>query len=271
MDDGEVDISDHVLFSNPDMIREFHEPVDGFLDDDDFLKNMRTCTHTHTCNPPGPDTAAHTHTCYHTHTQVFATEGNDESNEKQYSISKSRRPSGNREAVRKYREKKKAQTAYLEEEVEKLRVVNQQLLRRLQGQGLLESEVLRLRTLLLDLRGKIDTELGVYPLQKPCADTGFKEGDCSIQSISAGDSLRCEMDVPCLHPHTGLSSLAGVGGNPEMVTWERDCEALVTDCRGNVNGDMARALASAEAHLDCQIPDSMDMVGSLVSSASQAD
>ncbi|VVA33393.1 PREDICTED: basic leucine zipper [Prunus dulcis] len=48
MDDGVVEISDHA--------------VDTFVDE--FLKNTRTCSQTHTCNPPGPD-AAHTYLLPH--------------------------------------------------------------------------------------------------------------------------------------------------------------------------------------------------------------
>ncbi|KAF0890100.1 hypothetical protein E2562_037670 [Oryza meyeriana var. granulata] len=54
---------------------------------------------------------------------------------------KAHKPLGNREAVRKYRQKKKAHTAQLEEEVNKLRAINQQLVKRLQGQAALEAEV----------------------------------------------------------------------------------------------------------------------------------
>ncbi|KAL2523354.1 Basic-leucine zipper transcription factor [Forsythia ovata] len=46
--------------------------------------------------------------------------------------------------------------AYLEEEVKKLRFVNQQLIKKLQRQAILETEILRLMGLLLDLRGKVD-------------------------------------------------------------------------------------------------------------------
>ncbi|CBI28617.3 unnamed protein product, partial [Vitis vinifera] len=215
-----VELSDHVLLSNPNSSSNFQgsTPIDSFLDD--FLKNTRTCTHTHTCNPPGPD-AAHTHTCYHTHTQVFASEEDEVPNNKEHLISKVRRPSGNREAVRKYREKKKAHTAYLEEEVKKLRLLNQQLVKKLQGQAVLEAEVLRLRSLLLDLRGKIDNELGVFPFQKQCNTTlSFKEGDCGLQSASGAIDPRCEMDLPCFHPHPA-----------------------VVDCRGNIND-----MVSAEGH-----------------------
>nr|KAJ0211451.1 hypothetical protein LSAT_V11C400168620 [Lactuca sativa] len=74
--------------------------------------------------------------------------------------------SGNRVAVRKYREKKKAQNAYLEEEVKKLRVANRGLIRKLQIQAALEAEAVRLRRLLLNLKAQIGYELSVSPFYK---------------------------------------------------------------------------------------------------------
>ncbi|XXG44392.1 hypothetical protein AAC387_Pa01g4212 [Persea americana] len=250
MDDGEVESSDHVSLSNPDISTDFHEsaPVETFIDE--FLKNARTCTHTHTCNPPGPD-AAHTHTCYHTHTQVISNSEDDhEQNEKQHSVTKSKKPSGNREAVRKYREKKKAHTAYLEEEVRKLRLLNQQILRKLQGQALLEAEVLRLRTLLLDLRGKIDAELGVSPFQKQCNLTSFKGANCNLRSFDASVDLQCEADVPCLLPNIGAPSLTGIDRNAKVFAWEGHCEPAIVDCHPNSNGAMGQDVATAEARVN---------------------
>ncbi|KAM7267271.1 hypothetical protein ACFE04_009437 [Oxalis oulophora] len=181
--------------------------ADSFLDD--FLKNTRTCTHTHTCNPPGPD-FAHTHTCYHTHTQVIESQENDNSCRKDNSSVKPRtRPLGNREAVRKYRQKKKVQTAYLEEEARKLRLINQQLIRKLQGQLILEAEVLRLKSLLANLRGKIDTEIGIFPFQKQC---------------NTANGLECQI-LPCFQDHTGLSSQDCVGGSQKIV----DCRVRTHD------------------------------------------
>ncbi|GAB4831785.1 hypothetical protein Ancab_005797 [Ancistrocladus abbreviatus] len=164
MDDGEIELSDQTFLSNSSIKIQGSASVDSFLDE--FLKNTRTCTHTHTCNPPGPDAAAHTHTCNHTHTLVFSSDGLQ--HDKNQPVQKPRRPLGNREAVRKYRERKKAHAAYLEEEVKKLRLLNQQLVRKVQGQAILEAEILRLRSLLLDIRGKIDNELGALPFQKLC-------------------------------------------------------------------------------------------------------
>lgn len=115
-----------------------------------------------------------------------------------------RRAYGNREAVRKYREKKKAHTAYLEEEVRKLRAVNEQMVKKVERQVVLEAEVMRLRGLLLKLRDKIiDSEPGTgsgFPFQKHCnSATLFKQGDCAgVQSSGKGRGkmrLHCETDL----------------------------------------------------------------------------
>lgn len=260
MDDGEVELSDHALLLNQEFSGNFHNSasVDSFLDE--FLKNTKTCTHTHTCNPPGPD-AAHTHTCYHTHTQVIASEEDNHSNSKENSVSKPRRSSGNREAVRKYREKKKAHTAYLEEEVKKLRTLNQQLVRKLQGQAILEAEFLRLRSLLADFRGKIDDELGVFPYQKQCNGVAIlKEGDCGLQSNGEAVGLGCQAELPCFHPQAGSSSHAGTDGSEKMLSSrEGNCQPAVIDCQANTYD-----VVSAEGR-------TLDAVEALVSPSSQAE
>ncbi|ERN12133.1 hypothetical protein AMTRI_Chr01g109590 [Amborella trichopoda] len=271
MDDGEVELSsEHVFLCNSD-----DYPMESMLDalmSKSKKKNMseknritkdssaRTCTHTHTCNPPGPD-STHTHTCYHTHTTQLFSPNEEPSN----SPSKPNKTSGNREAVRKYREKKKAHTAYLEEEVKKLRALNQQLLRTLQGQAMLEAEVVRLRTILMDLRGKIDGELGVSPFQRASTicGSGFKEGNCSLGSIHGVGEVGlnlvgCGDDVPpCLHPQGKVME---------------NCEPPIISCQ-LANSDIAsRAFSSAETQLDSLIPaNEMGISGSLVASISQAE
>lgn len=193
MDDGELDLSSQLLLPNPEMSNYFEE----------YMKNTRTCcTHTHTCNPPRPAATSHTHTCHHTHTQVFAsTDETDLADEPNSSPKKTRRSLGNREAVRKYREKKKAHTAFLEEEVKKLRLMNQQLLKRLQGQAALEAEVVRLRSLLLDFKTKIDSEIGNFPFQKQC-----EIGDLKCYGTAASG-------------------------------WEESCGPVVVDCQTSQKGD----------------------------------
>ncbi|XP_027342530.1 basic leucine zipper 24-like isoform X2 [Abrus precatorius] len=196
-------------------------------------RSTRTCTHTHTCNPPGPD-AAHIHTCCHTHTQVFS----PEDDERDHINSKPKGPSGNREAVRKYREKKKAHTAYLEEEVKKLRLVNQQLVRKLQGHALLEAELSKLRSILAHLKEKIDTEVGAFPFRKHSDSSYiFKEGDTGLLSSAWTIGHQCKNNSPCFHPHAGsLSSQLNICAyEKSMIPWEGHCQAEILDCHVDAN------------------------------------
>jgi hypothetical protein len=203
MDDG-VDLPSQFFFSHQEMPGTF----------DDLLSSSSsaaTCSHTHTCNPPGPSAAMHTHTCLHTHTQVFDAGSDDDNDAARDDPARPRRPLGNREAVRKYREKKKAHAAFLEEEVKKLRAANQQLLRRLQGHATLEAEVVRLRSLLFDVRAKIDAEVGAFPFQKQC----------------------CVGSVVCTDP-----TLCFNGSSDEVAgVWEESSGMAAADCRFDEDGD----------------------------------
>ncbi|KAK4747735.1 hypothetical protein SAY87_014321 [Trapa incisa] len=192
MEGGEVDFSNQG-FSSSDL--------DGFLDE--ILKDTPACTHTHTCNPPGPD-SSHTHTCFHMHTKVVPAQS--ESEESTENKNPKKRPSGNREAVRKYREKKKAHAASLEDEVNKLRAMNQQLLKRLQGQAVLEAEIARLKCLLVDIRGRIEGEIGSFPYQK----TGSLNLGSSNLVISPCSNIQCRAQSICL----GLNGMV-YGGSCE--------------------------------------------------------
>eukprot|EP00249_Psilotum_nudum_P008138 c21066_g1_i1 orf=235-1062(+) len=217
MEDTENDFCGHELLAESSLGAEISGSLSMESFFDEILKSTHACTHTHTCNPPGPDNT-HTHTCFHTHTHLFAATEGEKSSEKSdnrtepsSSSSKKQRPLGNREAVRKYREKKKAHTAHLEEEVNQLRALNQQLVRRLQGHAALEAEILRLRSLLAEFKGRIEAELGSNRYQKCCLGRavtvpkdkeGFSEplpGGYSLNSVN----LPCDADVPCLHSSFG--------------------------------------------------------------------
>ncbi|XP_054790392.1 basic leucine zipper 24-like [Prosopis cineraria] len=257
MDDGDIELSDSFFLSNPESSSNVQSPT-SMNKINEFLRNTRTCTHTHTCNPPGPD-AAHTHTCYHTHTQVIASE-DDHTDGKEHTNSKRKRPSGNREAVRKYREKKKAQTAHLEEEVKKLRLQNQQLVKKLQGHALLEAEVLRLRSILVDLKGKIDNELGVFPYKKQCNNSSsiFKDGQTNMLPTGHATGLQCETNFQCFDHRAGLPSQVDICGNENfMIPCEGNCQPLAVNCQANTNN-----MSNTEG----QVVDSLD---NLMSSASQ--
>jgi hypothetical protein len=106
-----------------------------------------------------------TPTCFHVHTKILPTspEGAETLELTPEKNTSKKRPSGNRAAVRKYREKKKAHTAYLEEEMVHSRALNQQLTKKLQNHAALEAEVARLRCLLIDIRGRIEGEIGDFP------------------------------------------------------------------------------------------------------------
>ncbi|KAL5220749.1 hypothetical protein ABZP36_025462 [Zizania latifolia] len=211
MDDGvHLPIPSHHLFSHPE--------------------NTTACTHSRTYNPPGPSVSMHTHACLHTHIQVIAS-GENNVEER---LRKTRKPLGNREAVRKYREKKKAHAAFLEEEVKKLRATNQQLLRRLQGHVSLEAEVVRLRSLLSDIRVKIDAEIGTFRFQK----------QCSFGSVT------CRDNSPCFNTNT------------EVVVREESSRPTIADCGIDESGIIFHELDIPE------MANSMEVVPSFVNSAS---
>lgn len=196
MEDDELDFTNQDVFPGIDMFDDVSSRFFTGSICDELLKDTHACTHIHTCNPPGPDNL-HTHTCFHSHTKLIsASEGGeslDESGQSSFSNSK-KRPLGNREAVRKYREKKKAHTASLERDILQLKTLNQKLMKKIQSQSLLEAEITRLRCLLADLRSRIDGELASCLYQKQ-PRTG-KHGDSGNINLV---SLSCNADVQCAH------------------------------------------------------------------------
>ncbi|KAF3547160.1 hypothetical protein DY000_02005397 [Brassica cretica] len=230
--------------------------MDSFFDE--LLRDSHACTHTHTCNPPGPENT-HTHTCLHVHTKILPAqaedkEATDDTSESSGNKSK-KRPLGNREAVRKYREKKKAKAASLEDEVMRLRAVNSQLMKRLQGQAALEAEVTRLKCLLVDIRGRIEGEIGAFPYQKPLAPNAhfsytmqpcnnmpcgvdnnlycFQDGNSGEGALMNGQGLNgCEFDqLQCLDGDQNLAGCSNGNGtfgvNASGVANKRKRETLI--------------------------------------------
>ncbi|KAI3852751.1 hypothetical protein MKW92_051155 [Papaver armeniacum] len=146
---------------------------------DSLFDYMLDDTHAHTCtntsnqsekdmlqNPVLPQSPNYIHfLAQNPHVEEkTTTEETDESVDK----TSKKRPHGNRESVRKYRERKKARQASIEDELIRMRIVNQQLLKRVQGLVALEQEVERFKCLLVEIRGRIKGELGSFPFQKPC-------------------------------------------------------------------------------------------------------
>ncbi|KAE8703157.1 Basic-leucine zipper transcription factor family protein isoform 1 [Hibiscus syriacus] len=192
MDDGELDFSNQEVFSGGNNTGDIPSScsMDSFFDQ--ILDDSHACTHTHTCNPPGPDNS-HTHTCFH---------GSREKKSK-------KRPLGNREAVRKYRQKLKERAASLEDEVVRLRTLNQQLLKRLHGQAALEAEVARLKCLLVDVRGRIEGEIGLFPYQKPT--TNVEPMNLPGAYVMNPCKVQCNDQMYCLHP--GVEAAAALDGH----------------------------------------------------------
>ncbi|XP_010530900.1 PREDICTED: basic leucine zipper 19 [Tarenaya hassleriana] len=234
MDDGELDFSNQEVFSNSNMddIQPSSCSMDTFFDE--LLRDSHACTHTHTCNPPGPE-STHTHTCFHVHTKILPAQSEEKvstDDTAEFSEKKNKkRPSGNREAVRKYREKKKARAASLEDEVIKLRANNQQLLKRLQGQAALEAEVARLKCLLVDIRGRIEGEIGAFPYQKPMS-TNFPSTNAPFSYMMNPCNLQCDDEAYCLHPGVGGNGGEGAPMNGQGLS---GCDFGQLQCLANQN------------------------------------
>ncbi|THU64649.1 hypothetical protein C4D60_Mb01t28690 [Musa balbisiana] len=203
MDDGDIDFSNPDVFSGPNAGDDLPGScsIDSFFEDIFNDGQQHTCTHTHTCNP-----LSHTHTCFHVHTKIVSAPPDEAAESMEKSSSTKKRSCGNREAVRKYRQKKKAHAASLEEEVAHLRAINQQLMKRLQGQAALEAEVARLRCLLVDMRGRIEGEIGSFPYQKPVKGSGDFVSNATEASMLGGAQVLnscgfcCDDQVYCVYP-----------------------------------------------------------------------
>ncbi|KAK4341242.1 hypothetical protein RND71_039743 [Anisodus tanguticus] len=251
MDDGELEFSNQEMLSSSNF-GEFPDSssMDSFFND--ILKDTHACTHTHTCNPPGRDNS-HTHTCYHVHTKIVPPLSEDKtaSDDTAESSGKKgkKRPLGNREAVRKYREKKKARAASLEDEVVRLRAINQQLMKRLQGQAVLEAEIARLKCLLVDIRGRIEGEIGSFPYQKPMTSGGVYQNLVNPNLLGAyvmnPCNLQCDDQVYCFHP-------GSEGKNSDGTTLNRQgfdtCEFETLQCLGNQTSELKESSGCALAN-----------------------
>ncbi|KAM0049248.1 putative transcription factor bZIP family [Helianthus debilis subsp. tardiflorus] len=237
MEDGELDFSNTEMFTDPNMGDiPSNDSLDSFFDD--IFKDSHACTHTHTCNPPGPD-SSHTHTCYHVHTKIVpAMSGDDDktpTDDTAESADKKgkKRPLGNREAVRKYREKKKARAASLEDEVVRLRALNQQLMKRIQSQDGLEAEVARLKCLLVDIRGRIEGEIGNFPYQKPLpANQNIGNGNLTGGYVMNPCNMQCGDQVYCLHPKVDGKNVENASIHDPVIN---GCEFESLQCMGNQN------------------------------------
>nr|GEU90986.1 basic leucine zipper 23-like [Tanacetum cinerariifolium] len=219
LDDGELDFSNHKMFlgSNVGGIQS-SESMNVLLDD--IFNDVHACIHTHKRNPPGFS--------YRVHNKILPTMSDDDkaptddtaesSDKKEKNYSK-----GNREAVKKYRERKKARAASLEDEVVRLRALNQQLMKKIQTHSGLEAEVGRLKYLLVDIRGRIDGELGSFPYQKqvPVNQSVINMRQTTpMQHDQHVDG--CDMDLECIGSQESmLNEVTECGAKDGLVTAKR--------------------------------------------------
>ncbi|GFS38702.1 Basic-leucine zipper (bZIP) transcription factor family protein [Actinidia rufa] len=224
MDDGEPD------FFNPEGLWGSNicsYSMDHLLNE--IPEDTHTCTHTHTCNPPGPD-STHTHTCVHVHTKIMSGPAEDkvscddtaESSEK-----KSRKcPLGNREAVRK-----------------------------LEGQAALEAEIARLKRLLVDIRGRIEGEIGSFPYQKPVRSGNMYQNLANTNLPGAYMTNPCNMQcdddqVYCLQPGVEEKSGEGALFNGQGFS---DCEFENLQCLGNQSAGLKECPSCGIGHVSSMV------------------
>ncbi|KAI3975859.1 hypothetical protein MKX01_030704 [Papaver californicum] len=221
MDDGELNFSNLVFLKN--MEHQFLSScaMDNFFDY--MLDDTHARTHTNTSNQPEHDISQSPelpHSPFFTQNprveEKTTTEDADESVHKKYK----KRPHANRESVRKHREKKKARQASVEDEVIKLRIINQQLLKRLQGLVALEQEVERFKCLLVEIRGRIKGELGSFPYPKPANGLGFiPQNMPQCTSVGAYDVSQCDRKYPGLDNDSGFEEFIDFGQPKCMVNY----------------------------------------------------
>ncbi|KAM0034854.1 putative transcription factor bZIP family [Helianthus debilis subsp. tardiflorus] len=119
-----------------------------------------------------------------------------------------KRPLGNREAVRKYREKKKARAASLENEVVRLRALNQQLMKRIQSQAGLEAE---------------------KPLP---ANQNIGNGNLTGGYVMNPCNMQCRDQAYCLHLEVDGKNVENASIHDPVIN---GCEFESLQCMGNQN------------------------------------
>lgn len=109
-----------------------------------------------------------------------------------------------------------AEYTLLEQEVVELKALNEALTLRVQGQAVLEDEITRLKSLLVEIRGKLDGEIGSFRYPEPTKKSG------------GGDNTNILID-PNREP--GASAM-----NPDNIQGENQLNCLNTNAGGE-NGD----------------------------------
>ncbi|XP_026459076.1 basic leucine zipper 23-like [Papaver somniferum] len=206
MDDEELDFTNQVL-KNMERHLLSSSAMDSFFDDTPADTHART--HTDTWNQPEQEHTSqnlelpHSPSYIHLGNKTFPVDRKTTTEEIDEFVDRTSKthPHGNRESVGKYRERKKALQVSMKDELIRLRIVNQQLLKRLQGLVALEQEAARFKCLLVEIRGRIKGELGSFPFQKPATGNGV------IHQNMLQSNLVGSYDVnQCDHQYAGLGN-----------------------------------------------------------------
>ena len=83
------------------------------------------------------------------------------------------------------------------------------LMKKLQGQAALEAEIARLKCLLVDIRGRIEGEIGSFPYQKTTTTTPNPVAGSYVMNPC---NLPCDDRVYCLHPDGRIGETAALNG-----------------------------------------------------------
>ncbi|KAI3830908.1 hypothetical protein MKW92_046926 [Papaver armeniacum] len=177
----------------------------------DILDHTHESDHTNTSNQPEQGTPQnldlpHSPNFINFGTKALPVEEKTTTEKTDESMTKKskNRPHGNRESVRKYRERKKARQASTEDELNRMRIVNQQLIKRMQG-----------LCLLVEIRGRIKGLLGSFPYKNPKNGIGVIPQNIPRPCTSVGVGS-CEVNQ-CDHQCTaGLDNNSGFKESLEL-------------------------------------------------------
>lgn len=119
-----------------------------------------------------------------------------------------------------------AEYTLLEQEVVELKGLNEALMLRVQGQAVLEDEITRLKSLLVEIRGKIDGEIGSFRYPEPTNKSGGGANSNILidpnrepgASAMNPDNMQGENQLNCLNTNAGGENGEGGIMNGEDLT-----------------------------------------------------
>ncbi|KMS98223.1 hypothetical protein BVRB_4g094850 [Beta vulgaris subsp. vulgaris] len=180
VDGSMLNFSNQEFFPSPNLGDVPNAESLGNILDDILQDHADGSNDTNTIQHPGQDLTNDTHDYLRLYAEMLSppteekSSDNDDSTqiEEQRANKRGRTDRGdNREAVRKYREKLKTREAALEDEIKELKTLNQQLLKKLEGEAAMQAEIYWLKSLLVDIRGRIEGETRSFRYGRPSSNT----------------------------------------------------------------------------------------------------